>query len=216
MAAGLSKIQIASRVRTRLKKIARDNGGDYVPGTAKRKPLAEGSTSDGLRWEVHFQISRASNGETFGLPIFDVWSDDVPHSERHTLNGLTGDLQSALETFRAAREQALAYVVLPGRAGGPGDLFDVGAGGMTDDLGRARWAQLQTGNVWNLWLARKLDESRVRIIREYPFTDSAGIAAMDKFIAREGESKDQAQASRDTRPALSTLKREAFNRIFVL
>lgn len=128
MAAGLSKSQIASRIRTRLKKIAAANGGEYVAGSVNRRPCAEGKTPDGLFWEVHFSVGHASNGETCGIPVFDVWSDDVPHSERHTLNGLTGDLQSALETFRAARDQALTYVVLPSQAGGPGDAFDVGPG----------------------------------------------------------------------------------------
>lgn len=209
MAAGLSKDQISSRVRRRLQNIADHNRGTYVAGKGNRPngyqpPRAEGVTEDGLHWTARFHVSNMSNGETVGYPLYSIRADDGP-VRAWEFNGLeVTDLSQALRSVRAQRIEKLAYVVMPG--GRACDQGYVGAENVTLDLGKARWAQQQTGNVFNLWEVEVLsDDGKVRFLREFPFTSKVGHEAMHAYITHNGLNIYDAQKTRFNNPALPSV-----------
>jgi len=203
MAAGLSRKQIQDRVRVRLRSIAQRNGGEYVPATGGNPPLARGTTEDGLSWTARFAVSRASNGETFGTPLYTVACGGA----ERVFSGLHGGLPGALDAARAERDGTLVYVVAHG--GAPGARLDVGEAAFTRELGRARWAQQQTGNVANLWVARLGSDGKATVLREFGYTDPEGHRAMHDHIRANGLSIHEAQRTLATDPALAVLDARA-------
>lgn len=203
MAAGLSQKQISTRVRNRLQALASKHGGEYVPASGSSPAAARGVTGDGIEWSASFGISRASNGETFGIPGYDIRSGGF---ERQ-FSGLHGDLDTALNTFRAERDGSLVYVVAHG--GGTGDELAVTEDAVTRDLGQARWAQQQTGNRANVWISRLAADGSVTFLREQGYTDPASIAAMGAYMAANGLDIYEAQRTLETNPALAVIDTRA-------
>jgi hypothetical protein len=199
MGAGLSRRQVTDRVRRRLQALAAEHGGDYVPATAAQPALARGVTKDGIAWTARFATGNASNGEVFGIPVFALSSGELERS----FSGLHGDLGSALAAFRAEADGMLVYLVAG--ACSPGQSVDAPEASVTRDLGRARWAQQQTGNVADLWIARLEPSGRATLLREFAFTDRDGHKAMNAYMAANGLDIYQAQATLLTAPALEIL-----------
>lgn len=203
MAAGLSSKQVSDRIRYRLQKIAAENGGEYVKASGSEPAQAKGVTEDGLQWSASFGVSRGSNGEVFGIPTYTVNDGKMEQS----FSGLHGSLLSAIDSFRAEREGSLVYVVAYG--GGSGDALTVTEDAVTRDLGRARWAQQQTGNVANLWEARQTADDTVHILREFPYTNKTGRQAMHAYMDANGLDIWKAQSTLETDPALAVVNTRA-------
>lgn len=180
-------------------KIAAENGGEYVPGTAASVASAKGVTLDGIKWRASFDTSRASNGEVFGIASYVVTNGDL----RRTFSGMSADLPSALDTFRAERDGALVYVVAHGISRGA--ELGVTEDSFTRDLGQARWAQQQTGNLADVWVARLGDDGTATVLREFLYTSKVGLEAMHAYMSANDLNIYDAQKSLATSPAMTVI-----------
>lgn len=199
MGAGLSRKQISGRVRSHLQTIARENGGEYVAATASSPASCNGVSADGIEWKASYGVSRASNGEVFGVPAYSFRCGDLSQE----FSGLYGGLGTALDTFRAERDGAIVYVVAHGCR--TGTELAVSETSFTRDLGQARWAQQQTGNMADLWICRLGDPGKVTCLREFGYTDPVVLGALDAYMGANGLNIYEAQRTLATSPAIHVI-----------
>ena len=98
MSAGLSKPAIAAAYRRIFRKIAKEYGGQYVPGTSYTRPFVAGNAPI---WNIRARVIRASNGEAC-LSFYAI---------RHYADG-----RAALTASRLSPFEALAAVGIKPRS----------------------------------------------------------------------------------------------------
>lgn len=143
MAASLPLNLIKARIRRRLQKVARDNGGTYAAFKA------QGATCDGYAWTETIDVIRASNGESFGMAVITI---TAPDGEVSTFRQMTDTVAIALSAVRQRRRHGTVWLLKATPGGRPDDVIrdPLEVGDLTT-VRRLQWEKY--GNRPDLWEA---------------------------------------------------------------